>query len=187
MSLDCSRKYFDAKKCGVCVTRQTTVTTLWAKSLDYAATGERSEIVEKDLVANYRKMSGKTEIVTSFNRGFVSKYCCVATYEQTKKGLSYSDLKRIGSLMISTLFHWKINISRYMRYLFINIFSNFFFKILNKSHIESNIKWSAILKNCLQRQRSIHCCLSLVRLRLSPGHVLYPLDSFYKIPAGGIN
>ena len=42
-----------------------------------------------------RKVLNKTEIVTSTNRGFRTKNHCVATYEHTKKGLSYFYLKRI--------------------------------------------------------------------------------------------
>ena len=43
----------------------------------------------------YRKALGQTENVTSATRGFRTKKHCVATYVQTKKGISYFYPKRI--------------------------------------------------------------------------------------------
>ena len=41
------------------------------------------------LLAKYRKVSDEFKNVTSTNRGFRTVHHSVATYEQTKKGLSY--------------------------------------------------------------------------------------------------
>ena len=46
-------------------------------------------------IAKYRNVLDKTENATSANRGFLTKNHCVATYKQTKKGLSYFYLKRL--------------------------------------------------------------------------------------------
>ena len=45
-------------------------------------------------VAKYRKVLDEFIIVTSTNRGFRTVHNSVATYEQTKKGLSYFHPKR---------------------------------------------------------------------------------------------
>ena len=49
-------------------------------------------------MVKYRKVLDETENVTSTNRGIRTKNHCVATYEQTKKGLSYFCTKRIVEL-----------------------------------------------------------------------------------------
>ena len=46
-------------------------------------------------MAKYRKVLDEFANVTSTNRGFRSVQHSVATYEQTKKGLSYFYIKRI--------------------------------------------------------------------------------------------
>ena len=46
-------------------------------------------------MAKYRKVLDEFYIVTSTNRGFRTVHYSVATYEQTKKGLSYFCPKRI--------------------------------------------------------------------------------------------
>ena len=46
-------------------------------------------------MAKYRKIPDEFINVTSTNRGFRTVYRSVATYKQTKKGLSYFYAKRI--------------------------------------------------------------------------------------------
>ena len=46
-------------------------------------------------MAKYKKVLTEQENVTSTNRGFRTKDHSIATYEQTKKGLSYFYPKRI--------------------------------------------------------------------------------------------
>ena len=46
-------------------------------------------------MAKYRKVLHETENISSTNRGFRTKNHRVATYEQTKKGLSYSHPTRL--------------------------------------------------------------------------------------------
>ena len=50
---------------------------------------------KRKIMASYRKVLGKTEIVFSTNRGCRTKKCCVATYEQTKKRFSPFNPKRM--------------------------------------------------------------------------------------------
>ena len=46
-------------------------------------------------MVKYREVLGETENVTSTNHGFRTKHPCVATHEQTRKGLSQFYTKRI--------------------------------------------------------------------------------------------
>ena len=58
-------------------------------------------------MAKFRKELYKTGNVTSANGGFRTKNHCVATYEQTKKGLSYLYPKRVVESDRIHFFLWK--------------------------------------------------------------------------------
>ena len=56
-----------------------------------------------DPMAKYRKVLDEVVNVTSTNRGFRTVHHSVATYEQTKKGLTYFYPKRIVDADVLTL------------------------------------------------------------------------------------
>ena len=92
-----SKRSFVVRKCCVCA----------AKPIVVDSNSNKYKFSSKDLIkrtledygdgpmAKYRKVLDEFINVTSTNRGFRNVHHSVATYEQTKKGLSYFYPKRI--------------------------------------------------------------------------------------------
>ena len=96
-SRDFLKKTLDVQKCSVCVARHIAAWQHLKYKFKFSSKGLNKRVLEDSAdspMSKYRRLLDEAINLTSSNRGFRTINHMVATYEQTKKGLSYFYPKR---------------------------------------------------------------------------------------------